>query len=205
MTQTKTWQFTITMTVKQWSAWQTKPKNTIRSTKYKRNNGDTKDAIKIAWWKPQQRSLSDRDCPIDIWDICPILPSTCFHPNTPIPTVASPCSFPHLSSHSNSHTHIHMLPFPHLQPHAALQNTAVPTLPSPCLSVKFRSEFCRILNSVGNYCQSDQNQVPMFCFFLIFTRPEPINLDQRCDTRMCRSKSELFCNHTNGILEISSC
>jgi hypothetical protein len=33
-------------------------------------------------------------------------------------------------------------------------------------SFKFWSEFCRILNSVGNYCQSDQNNVLMFCFCL---------------------------------------
>ena len=36
------------------------------------------------------------------------------------------------------------------------------------LSVKFLSEFCRILNSVGNYWQSDQNHVPMFCFFYFY-------------------------------------
>jgi hypothetical protein len=42
----------------------------------------------------------------------------------------------------------------------------------------------------------------MFCFIYIFTRPEPMNLDLRCDTRICRSKSELLCNHTNGIQDI---
>ena len=29
-----------------------------------------------------------------------------------------------------------------------------------------------------------------------------MNLDLRCDTRICRSKSELLCNHTNGIQDI---
>ncbi len=41
MTQTKTRQLTIAMKMKQWSAWQTKPKNTLRSTKYNQNNGGT--------------------------------------------------------------------------------------------------------------------------------------------------------------------
>ena len=73
---------------------------------------------------------------------------------------------------------------------------------SSTLSFKFRSEFHRILNSVGNYFQSEQNHVPLFWFFLIFTRPEPLNLDWKCDTRICRSKSDFFRNHTNGIQDI---
>ena len=53
-----------------------------------------------------------------------------------------------------------------------------------------------------------------FCWKLLPIRPEPcsdvfyfglpINLDWRCDTRICRSNSELFRNHTNGILYIKS-
>ena len=50
---------------------------------------------------------------------------------------------------------------------------------------------------------ANQSRIMCRCSnFFIFTRPELIYLDQRCDTRICRSKSELFHNHTNGILEI---
>jgi hypothetical protein len=58
------------------------------------------------------------------------------------------------------------------------------------------SEFCRKLLPIGPEPRSG------VLIFLIFTRPEPMNLDQRCDTRICRSQSEFFSNHTYGIHEI---
>ena len=58
------------------------------------------------------------------------------------------------------------------------------------------SEFCRKLLPIRPEPRSG------VLIFFIFTRPEPMNLDWRCDTRICRSKSELFHNHTNGIQEI---
>lgn len=33
------------------------------------------------------------------------------------------------------------------------------------LSFEFQSEFCIILISIGNYCRSDQSQIPMFRFY----------------------------------------
>ena len=53
------------------------------------------------------------------------------------------------------------------------------------------SEFCRKLLPIRPEPRSD------VLFFLIFTRPERMNLDLRSDTRICRSKSELLHNHTN--------
>ena len=72
------------------------------------------------------------------------------------------------------------------------------------LSFEFRSEFCRILNSDGNYCQSHQNHVPMFCF-LYFCRQELLYLDLRSDTRICGSLAESYCNHTHGIQHVITC
>ena len=36
-------------------------------------------------------------------------------------------------------------------------------------------------------------------YFYFFLRQELMYLDLRCDTRMCGSQSESYCNHTNGI------
>jgi hypothetical protein len=39
-------------------------------------------------------------------------------------------------------------------------------------------------------------------FYFIFTRPEPMHLDRRCDTGMHESQSESYSYHTTGIQEI---
>ena len=58
------------------------------------------------------------------------------------------------------------------------------------------SEFCRKLLPIRPEPRSG------VLIFFIFTRPEHMNLNSRCDTRICRSKSELLRNHTNGIQDI---
>jgi hypothetical protein len=81
------------------------------------------------------------------------------------------------------------------------------TRPQSQFNTKFRipigipqnSEFWRKLLSIASEPRSD------VLFFYIFCRPEPMNLDLRCDTRICGSQAESFRNHTNGIQHVITC